>query len=142
MGSLAEQDAPPKEPQRYKIHPAKIAYAKELWLSGRSSPWCQKLLSKRYKCSERWAREMLRQAREQLRAEVSPVDPDEARAEAKRKLDAAFEVARKKKDARGMVAAAKAQAELDGVLGTHRVEVSGSVGVSAAVAFYVPEEKE
>lgn len=125
-----------------KIPRERIDHAIELWATGRSGIWCQQQLSRKWSVSQRAARRYLEIARKRLIAQAPATSLEEAHAEIRRKLEAAFEIAAEDRDAKAMVLAASRLGELAGVLGTQRIELSGKVGVAAEVAFYVPQEND
>lgn len=106
----------------------------ELWSTGRSGIWCQQQLSRRWSVSQRAARRYLEIARKRLREQAPAQDPEAARDEIRRKLEAAYEMAVEERDAKGMVTAAQRLGELAGVLGTRKVELSGGLNVNVDTA--------
>lgn len=111
-----------------KIPRERIEHAIELWSTGRSGIWCQQQLSRRWSVSQRAARRYLEIARKRLIAQAPATSLEEAHAEIRRKLEAAFEIAAEDRDAKAMVLAASRLGELAGVLGTQRIELSGKNG--------------
>lgn len=119
-----------------KIARERIEHAIELWTTGRSSTWCQQQLSRKWSVSQRAARRYLEIARKQLKAATAAVAED-ARERAERQLQAAYDVAAEKSDAKAMVLAASRLGELAGVLGTQRVELTGKNGGAIETATIV-----
>lgn len=110
-----------------KIPRERIDHAITLWTTGRSSTWCQQQLRERWGVTARAARRYLQIARERLRTAIAATAED-ARERAERQLQAAFDCAAEKSNAKAMVLAASRLGELAGVLGTQRIEVSGKNG--------------
>jgi hypothetical protein len=119
-----------------KIPRERIDHAIELWSTGRSSLWCQHQLSERWGVTTRAARRYLQIARERLRA-TAVATAEDARERAERQLQAAYDCAADKSDAKAMVLAASRLGELAGVLGTQRVELTGKNGGAIETATIV-----
>jgi len=125
------------------IDPKRIEAAIDLLAQGHSAALISRKLARQFGCSYRSGRRYVQVARDRLgRNELPPEERESARDEVLRKLEAAFEIAAEKRDAKAMVLAASRLGELAGVLGTQRIELSGKVGVAAEVAFYVPQEND
>lgn len=136
--SAANESSPtaPASGRGSKIPRERIEHAMELWSTGRSGIWCQQQLRARWNVSTRQARRYLQIARERLKAATAAVAED-ARARAERQLQAAYDAAAEKSDAKAMVLAASRLGELAGVLGTQRVELTGKNGGAIETATIV-----
>jgi len=117
-----------------KIPRERIDHAIELWATGRSGIWCQAQLRAKWNVSTRAARRYLEIARKRLREQAPTQDPAEARDEVLRKLEAAFEIAAEKRDAKNMIAATARIAEVQGLIGTRKVELSGGLNLNVDTA--------
>ena len=114
-----------------KIPRERIDHAMQLWATGRSGIWCQQELRAKWKVSTRQARRYLEVARARLQR-IREQNPSLVLAPFERaelQLQAAYDVAAEKRDAKAMVLAASRLGELAGVLGTQRIELSGKNGV-------------
>jgi hypothetical protein len=125
-------DAPKQPATGSKIPRERIDAARKLWLTGRSSTWCQQQLRERFGVSTRAARRYLEIVRKRLAAEPKP-DAESARELAARQLQAAFDAASEKHDAKAMVLAASRLAELHGAIGPQRIEISTKNGAPLGV---------
>lgn len=112
-----------------RIDPKRIEAAIDLLAQGHSAALISRKLARQFGCSYRSGRRYVQVARDRLgRNELPPEERESAREEVLRKLEAAFEIAAEKRDAKAMVLAASRLGELAGVLGTQRIEVSGKNG--------------
>ena len=133
------QPSAPASGHGTRIPRERIDAARKLWLTGRSSAWCQQQLSERFGVSQRAARRYLEIVRKRLAMEPKP-DAESARDLAARQLQSAFDTAAGKGDAKAMVLAASRLAELHGAIGPRKIELGGSVKLDAQVSFYLPPE--
>lgn len=128
MSNEADTAPAPMQGPGVRIPRERLAKAYELYLAGQQRSSITSTLCKLYEVSARQARHYLKLALERFpRAE--PTSPEAARARAEAMLLEAAELARAKKDPKALATCAARLAELDGVLGPRRLELTGAGGV-------------
>lgn len=117
------------------IDPKRIEAAIDLLAQGHSAALISRKLARKFGCSYRSGRRYVQVARDRLgRNELPPEERESAREEVLRKLEAAFEIAAEKRDAKNMIAATARIAEVQGLIGTRKVELSGGLNLNVDTA--------